>query len=84
MVREQLLTNCPVTIQDIDNANQIFGPDLANLRVKMTRTKPECILVKYLQIPQYFVKLHKYITLVADVMFVNSLPMEFHFSWTPI
>jgi len=41
MVREQLLTNCPVTVRDIDNANRIFGPDLANLRGKMTRTKPE-------------------------------------------
>jgi hypothetical protein len=43
MVREQLLTNCPVTVRDIDNANQIFGPDVANLRGKMTRTKPERI-----------------------------------------
>ena len=43
MVREQLLTNCPVTVRDIDNANRIFGPDLANLRGKTTRTKPECV-----------------------------------------
>ena len=43
MVREQLLTDCPVTMQDVDNANQIFGLDLANLRGKMTRTKPERI-----------------------------------------
>jgi hypothetical protein len=41
MVREQLLIICPVTIvRDIDNANQIFGPDLANLRGKATRKKP--------------------------------------------
>jgi hypothetical protein len=31
MVREQLLTNCPVTVRDVDNDNQIFGPDLTNL-----------------------------------------------------
>jgi hypothetical protein len=43
MVHEQLLTNCPVTVRDIDNANRIFGPDLANLRGKATRTKPERI-----------------------------------------
>ena len=34
MVREQLLTDCPVTVRDVDNANQTFGPDLANLRGK--------------------------------------------------
>jgi hypothetical protein len=60
MVREQLLTNCPVIMQDIDNANRIFGPDLANLRGEMTRTKLECIRVEYVQIPQDFVQLHKY------------------------
>ena len=74
MVREQLLTNCPVTVQDIDNANRIFGPDLANLRGKTTRTKPERVRVEYVQIPRDFVQLHKYVTLVADVMFVNGLP----------
>ncbi len=74
MVCEQLLTNCPVTVCDVDNANRIFGPDLANLRGKATRTKPECVRVKYVQIPWDFVQLHKYVTLVADVMFVNGLP----------
>jgi hypothetical protein len=74
MVHEQLLTNCPVTVRDIDNANQIFGPDLTNLRGEMTRTKPERVRVEYLQIPWDFVQLHKYVTLVADVMFVNGLP----------
>jgi hypothetical protein len=74
MVHEQLLTNCPVTMRDVDNANRIFGPDLANLRGKTTRTKPERIRVEYVQIPWDFVQMHKYVTLVADVMFVNGLP----------
>ena len=73
MVREQLLTNFPVTVWDVDNAKQIFGPDLANLRGKTTRTKPERVWVKYVQIPRDFVQLHKYVTLVADIMFVNDL-----------
>ena len=74
MVREQLLTNCPVTLQDVGNASQIFGPDLANLRGKTTRTKPERVKVEYEYIPQDFVQLHKYVMLVADVMLVNGLP----------
>jgi len=74
MVREQLLTNCPVTVRDIDNANQIFGPDLANLRGKTTRTKTECVRVEYVQILRDFLQLHKYVMLVMDVMFVNGLP----------
>ncbi len=62
MVREQLLTNCSVTVWDVDNANQMFGPNLANLRGETTRTKPERIWVEYVQIPRDFVELHEYIT----------------------
>ncbi len=74
MVREQLLTNCPITVHNVDNANRIFGPDLANLRGKLSRTKPERVRVEYVQIPWEFVQLHKYVMLVADVMFGNGLP----------
>ncbi len=74
MEHERLLTNCPITVRDVDNANRVFGPDLANLRGKTTRTKPERVRVKYVQIPRDFVQLHKYVTLVADVMLVNGLP----------
>ena len=41
MVCEQFLSNFPVTVQDNDKADWIFGPDLANLRGKTTRAKPE-------------------------------------------
>jgi hypothetical protein len=73
MVHEKLVTNCPVTVHDANNTNCIFGPDLANLRGKTTRTKLECMRVEIVQIPWDFVQLHKYVLLVADVMFVNGL-----------
>ncbi len=73
-VHEKLITNCPVTVHDINNANRIFGPDLANLREKMTSTKPEQVRVEIVQIHWDVVQRHKYVTLVADVMFVNGLP----------
>jgi hypothetical protein len=73
MVREKLIANCPVTVQDVHNANQFFGLDLANLRGKTTRTKPEHVRVDYVKIPQDFIKMHKYVTLVVDILFVNGL-----------
>jgi hypothetical protein len=74
MVRERLITICPITVQDIENANRVLGPDLANLRGKTIRTKLEHVRIEYVQIPRDFVELHKYVMLVAEVMFVNSLP----------
>jgi hypothetical protein len=61
-------------VQDVHNANQIFGPDIANLRGKTTRKKPEHVRVDYVEIPRDLVDMHKYVTLVAGVMFVNGLP----------
>ncbi len=72
MVREKLITNCPVTVHNVNNASCILGPDLANLRGKTTKTKMERVRVKIVQIPQDFVQLHKYVMLVADLMFVIS------------
>jgi hypothetical protein len=74
MVHEKLIANCPVTVRDIHNANWNFGLDLANLRGKTTRTKPEHVRVDYVKIPQEFFKMHKYVMIMADVMFVNGLP----------
>ncbi len=34
MMREKLLANCPVTVQDVNNAHHIYGRDLANIREK--------------------------------------------------
>jgi hypothetical protein len=52
MVREKLIANFPVTVRDIQNAHQIFGPDIANLRGKMTRTKPEHVRADYVKSPK--------------------------------
>ena len=34
MVRGGMISNCPVTANAVGNAHQIFGPDLAGIRVK--------------------------------------------------
>jgi hypothetical protein len=74
MVREKLIANCPVTVRNIQNAHRNFCPDLANLRGKTTRTNPKHVRADYVKIPRDFIELHKYVTIVAEVMFVNGLP----------
>ncbi len=63
MVHDFFLTNYTIPVCNVDKANQIFGPNLANLRGKATRKKTEHIRVKYTRILKDFIQLHKYITL---------------------
>ena len=72
MVSNRELANCHVTVQDITNAHAIFGPDLPGVRGKTVRRKPSRVEPQYVAIPDDFHKLHRFVTLTADVMFVNG------------
>ena len=68
------LTDCPVTIPDVNNAHKIFGPILGGTRRKTVRQKPEHVTTDYIAIPGDFLVLHSFIYLVADVMYFNNIP----------
>ncbi len=74
LVPLNLLKDCPVTDADITNACAIFGPDLANIRGKMVRRKPERVRMDHVDIPRAILDMHSHVTLVANVMFVNGIP----------
>ena len=55
MVREKLIDDCPVDTDDLKNAQKIFGPaDLAGLRGKTVRRRPERVEVKIVAFPRDF------------------------------
>ncbi len=74
MVRLNMLKDCPITNDDITNANKIFGTDLATLRGKTVRRRPKRVITDYVNIPRLLVEANQRVTLAADVMFVNSVP----------
>ena len=74
-VRDKLIPNCPVSAQDVANSIMIYGPDLGGVRGKIVRQKPERENTEFIQIPRDFYILHKFVTLTADVMFVNGNPI---------
>ncbi len=76
MVPLNQLKNCPITHDDINVAHMIEGCDLANTRGKMVRHKLERVDMDYVEIPQELLLFHCNVTLVADVMFVNSVPFH--------
>jgi hypothetical protein len=74
MVRGGMISNCPVTPTAVQNAHQIFGPDLAGIRGRMVRTPLDSVTTNYVQIPRVVLKRHQLVTLAVDVMFVNGVP----------
>ena len=71
MVSQGRPRNCDIKVKDISNTDAIFGPYLPGLRGRTVREKLERVEPQYTQIPWDFYRLHKFVTLVADVMFVN-------------
>jgi hypothetical protein len=69
-----LLKDCPVTNEDIDNAHDIFGPNLASIRGKTVWRKPTRFVTNYVDILWAHIVVHSCVMVAADVMFVNRIP----------
>ena len=74
ILRSNQIKDCPVTVDDADNALNIWGKNVAALKGKTTRRKPMPVKGNQLRVPREFMKLHKYVHLTADIFFVNKIP----------
>ena len=79
-VSDEGLRNFPVEVNDVTNSSAIFGPNRNRLGGESTRRKPKRAREEYMKIPRYFYRLNNFVTLAADVMFVNSIPFLVTFS----
>ena len=75
IVSQKGLKNCPVEVNDINNAQHIFGsPSVAELKGRSTRQLPGRVDEHRVKVPREYYKLNKFVTLTADVMFVAGVP----------
>ena len=72
MIQYGLIHNCDVTIQDVDNANELFGRDIYALKGKTVRKKPDEVTEDYIAIPKSIAKRHLELTLSIDLMFIQK------------
>ena len=73
MVRANHIQNCPNTSKGMANTKVIFGHHLVGVRVKTVRRTPKWVDSDRIEIPREFQLLHKSITFVADIFFVNGI-----------
>ena len=64
-----------MTVEDIDVALNIWGKNIAALKVKTTRSKPNTVERDSVKIPMELLKLHKEVFLTLDIFFVNNIPL---------
>ena len=74
IIRSNQIKDCPVTVQDVDNAQAIWGKNIARLKGTTTRSKPKVVAPDSVKIPVEIMKLHNEVFLIMDIFFVNKIP----------
>lgn len=75
MLRMHAIKNCPVTVEDVNVAEKIFGPDIATMKGKMTR-QPSLVVQAddVIEVPPELKRQYDKMELAIDLMFVNNMP----------
>ena len=68
-VMSNQIADCPVTVEDIDVAQIIWGKDIAALKGKTTRKKPTPADGNALRVPKLFLQMHKMVVMLLDIFF---------------
>ena len=73
MVRANQLKDCPVTLKDIELAEELFGPNLAELKGKNTRRCPNPIVDNIHAVPEELVAPNKQLSAAIDTFWISGL-----------
>ena len=73
-VATNAIPHCPVTVQDIKNAEFIWGPELGCLKGKTVRTHSPQVRLENISIPVEIMQQYKEVTLSVDIMKVTGIP----------
>ena len=63
-----------ITASDITNSHTMFSPNLTGTKGNIVQQNPDRVAIDYVAVSKDFMKPQKFVTLVADVMFVNGAP----------
>ena len=72
MIRNNIIHNLPVTVEDIDIAEIIFGPDVYTLKGTKMRQRPKLVVEDFIEIPKELIQNNQYLNMCMDIMFINK------------
>jgi len=73
VIKANMIHNNPVTLQDVQVAEEVYGRDVGALKGKSTRCHPMPIVEDYVEIPKVLIQQNRKVALCMDVMKVNGL-----------
>ena len=77
LLKMNVIQDCPVTIQDADNAQKIFGPDVGLLKGESRRPKQAAHKNEWIETPKEIYDRNGDLDLHIDIMYVNSIPPSY-------
>ena len=75
LLRQRLIKNCPVTHEDVDLAEKIWGKNVSSMKGHTTRKQPPPVIEDLLEIPAELLEKNREVVLSMDTMFINEIPI---------
>ena len=72
MIRQNIIQNFPVTVEDIEIAENIFGPDLSTLKERTTGQSPKVVVGDFIEIPREMIENNQELILSMEIMFISQ------------
>ena len=72
-VKYNMIDDCPVKVEHINVAEDIFGKDIHALKGKTVKKQPYHVDQDIIQVPREVMRLHRNVTLGMDLIFINGL-----------
>jgi hypothetical protein len=72
LLKMNAIRNCPVTTEDVNIAEKIFGPNMSSLKGKSTRRKSTPVREDTVEIPEELIANNREIELCIDTMYLNE------------
>ena len=74
IVKGNMIKNLPISVEDIERAEKIYGPDIYALKGKTTRKSPKPVVNDTITIPKELLEKNYQVELCMDVIYVCGIP----------
>ena len=74
-IRGNFFKNCPITEEDLDVADKIYGPSASTLKGKTKRKTPDTVVDDWIEIPKELLEPNANLDLCIDIMFINNVAL---------